>query len=71
MDVLDEVKAATLLIVGSLDTDVLGLNRDAYGRMTCQKRLVVVEGATHLFEEPGALDQVCALAKDWFKTHLL
>lgn len=71
MDVLDEVKAPTLLIVGSLDTDVLAMNRQAFAQLNCKKQLEVVEGATHLFEEPGALETVCTLAKHWFKTQLL
>jgi putative phosphoribosyl transferase len=70
MDVLDEVKASTLLIVGSFDPHVLTLNREAYDRLTCEKKLEIVDGATHLFEEPGALAQVCLLAKTWFKNHL-
>jgi dienelactone hydrolase len=67
---LAKVKAPTLLIVGGRDSDVLELNRAAYGRLTCPKRLEVVPGATHLFEEPGALQTVAALATAWFQTHL-
>jgi dienelactone hydrolase len=69
-DALPLVRAPTLLIVGSRDDVVLELNRQAYEQLTCEKRLVVVPGATHLFEEPGALDQVADLAAAWFTTHL-
>ena len=68
---LEHVRAPTLLIVGSADTGVLSLNEQAQRRLRCESRLAVVEGATHLFEEPGALAQVAALAKDWFRRHLL
>jgi putative phosphoribosyl transferase len=67
---LGAVKAATLLIVGGLDTEVLSLNRAAYERLHVEKRLDVVPGATHLFEEPGALEQVAALAGGWFEARL-
>lgn len=64
------VKAPTLLIVGGEDTEVLQLNRDAYDRLGCEKDLMVVPGATHLFEEPGALDEVIRGARNWFTQHL-
>ncbi|MYT19345.1 phosphoribosyltransferase, partial [Streptomyces sp. SID7760] len=64
------VRAPTLLIVGSQDRQVLALNREARARLRCESRLEVVEGATHLFEEPGALHRVSALAEEWFTTHL-
>jgi hypothetical protein len=64
------VRAPTLLIVGSRDAQVLSLNRLAADRLHCAHRLVVVRGAGHLFEEPGALDTVAALARDWFTDHL-
>jgi dienelactone hydrolase len=64
------VAAPTLLIVGSRDTEVLALNRDAMARMACVVVLDVVPGATHLFEEPGALDGVGALAGAWFERYL-
>jgi hypothetical protein len=70
IDVLDLVKAPTRLIVGSLDHGVIGLNRSAMARLTCEKRLELVPGATHLFEEPGTLDRVVALAAQWFEHHL-
>jgi putative phosphoribosyl transferase len=63
------VRAPTLLIVGGDDTGVLALNEEAFERLTCPKRLVVVPGATHLFEEPGALDDVAHAAARWFADH--
>jgi putative phosphoribosyl transferase len=69
-DELPSVKAPTLLIVGGDDEPVLTWNRDALKRLTCPKELAVVPGATHLFEEPGALEQVAELARDWFARHL-
>lgn len=68
---LREVTAATLLIVGGLDDVVLDLNRTASAHMTCERRLAVVPGASHLFEEPGALEQVAALASEWFVEYLV
>ncbi len=65
------VTAPTLLIVGSLDAAVLDLNRAAFGAMRCTKELAIVDGAGHLFEEPGTLDEVTALAGDWFRRHLV
>lgn len=67
---LSDVRAPTLLIVGSADTGVVELNRSALDRLTCIKNLVLVEGATHLFEEPGTLECVADLAANWFETHL-
>lgn len=67
MDALPDVRAPTLLIVGGRDTEVLGLNRQALARLRCPKALEVVPGATHLFEETGALDRVAALAAGWFR----
>lgn len=67
---LHRVQAPTLLIVGGDDVDVLELNQWALGQLRCTKRLEVVPGATHLFEEPGALESVAALAAEWFLTHL-
>ena len=69
-DALPRVTAPTLLIVGGRDELVLELNEDAYSRLQCEKRLAVVPGATHLFEEPGKLAEVAALAADWFQQHL-
>lgn len=70
-DRLPWVKAPTLLIVGGADPAVLDLNRRAQARMQGGTRLVVVPGATHLFEEPGTLEQVARLAAVWFRAHLL
>jgi dienelactone hydrolase len=68
--VLPSVQAPTLLIVGSHDVEVLELNRLAAGRMTAPVRIQIVPGATHLFEEPGALAQVAELSTEWFTRHL-
>lgn len=68
--VLDRVEAPTLFIVGERDTTVLELNRQAAAAMAAPWRLEVVPGATHLFEEPGTLEQAAALARDWFLQHL-
>jgi putative phosphoribosyl transferase len=70
MDYLPMVKAPTLLIVGSLDADVLQLNAEAYKNLRCEKKLEVVEGATHLFEEAGKMDLVSELASRWFEKYL-
>jgi putative phosphoribosyl transferase len=67
--VLARVRAPTLLIVGSEDVPVIGMNEDALARLRCEKRLAIVPGATHLFEEPGALEEVVRLATDWFRQH--
>ncbi len=69
-DALASVTAPTLLIVGGRDNVVLDLNREAQRLMSAKTRLEIVPGATHLFEEPGALEQVAQLAADWFKEHL-
>ena len=69
-DALPLVKAPTLLIVGGHDETVIELNQDAYARLSCEKDLRVIPGATHLFEEPGALEQVADYAADWLKGHL-
>ncbi|MFJ8748486.1 phosphoribosyltransferase family protein [Streptomyces sp. NPDC102441] len=68
---LSTVRAPTLLIVGGDDTTVIGLNQQAQAALHCENRLEIVPGATHLFEEPGALDRVADLARDWFTTHLV
>jgi putative phosphoribosyl transferase len=70
-DALALVRAPTLLIVGSLDMEVLELNRWALAQLEGPKSLEIVEGATHLFPEPGAMDQVIALAARWFATCLV
>lgn len=63
---LADVQAPTLLIVGSRDDPVIDLNRKALAQLRCEKQLEIVPGATHLFEEPGTLEQVASLARDWF-----
>lgn len=67
---LADVRAPTLLVVGGNDPTVLDLNRRAQAELRCENRLDVVPGATHLFEEPGALDEVASLARNWFNGHL-
>jgi len=67
---LRRVQAPSLLIVGSEDYEVIELNREAMAEMRCEKELSIVPGATHLFEEPGALEQVSKLALTWFSRHL-
>ena len=67
---LAAVTAPTLLIVGGADYEVIELNEQAHAHLRCEKSLVVVPGATHLFEEAGALEQVAQLASSWFTTHL-
>lgn len=69
-DSLPAVTAPTLLIVGGFDAEVLALNRQAQRALRCPTALNIVASATHLFEEPGALEQVVDLAADWFRTHL-
>jgi putative phosphoribosyl transferase len=69
-DALERVCAPTLLIVGGRDHPVITLNREAQHRLTVESQLVIVPGATHLFEEPGALDEVIAHASRWFLTHI-
>jgi pimeloyl-ACP methyl ester carboxylesterase len=67
---LSEVTSPTLLIVGGLDDVVINLNQRAYAQLTCQKELKIIPGATHLFEEPGTLEQVARLTAAWFQRHL-
>jgi pimeloyl-ACP methyl ester carboxylesterase len=67
---LQEVSAPTLLIVGQLDFEVLELNQKAFEELSSEKSLKIIPGATHLFEEPGTMDQVAKIALDWFITHL-
>jgi dienelactone hydrolase len=67
---LPMVQAPTLLIVGGHDEQVIELNREALAELRCEKQLVIVPGATHLFEEPGTLEEVARLASDWFVRHL-
>jgi putative phosphoribosyl transferase len=67
---LPRVKAPTLLIVGSEDREVIELNRSAFTTLQCEKKLSIVQGATHLFEEPGTLEEVSILARNWFRQNL-
>jgi dienelactone hydrolase len=67
---LGDVAAPTLLIVGGADTPVIDMNRDAMRAMEAERQLEIVPGASHLFEEPGALETVARLARDWFARHL-
>lgn len=69
MEALPRVKAATLLIVGGLDSEVIELNRRAYAALKAKRKMVIVPGATHLFEEPGTLAEVARLAAEWFIGH--
>lgn len=69
-EALTRVQAPTLLIVGGSDTVVLQLNREALAKLKGEKKLVIIPGATHLFEEPGALEEVARLATEWFKQYL-
>ncbi|MFN3813726.1 MAG: dienelactone hydrolase family protein [Aquificaceae bacterium] len=69
-DYLQDVEAPTLLIVGELDYQIIKLNRDVYALLKCEKKLAIVKGASHLFEEPGKLEEVAMLATDWFLSKL-
>ena len=69
-DALPTVQAPTLLIVGGNDDIVIELNEMARDQMRCEVKLEIIPGATHLFEEPGALEQVAQLASDWFSLHI-
>jgi putative phosphoribosyl transferase len=71
MDNLANVEAPVLLIVGRLDYEVMRLNKEAYIQLECEKKLEIVEGATHLFEEPGKMEIVAELAANWFKKYLV
>lgn len=68
--ILPKVKAPTLLIVGSLDMAVIGMNDEAYYQLICEKQIAIVKGASHLFEEKGKLEEVAILATNWFKKYL-
>lgn len=71
MDVLAKVVSPTLLIVGGSDFVVIELNKQAFQRLTCQKEIKIIKGATHLFEEPGTLEEVARLASEWFKKYFI
>jgi putative phosphoribosyl transferase len=68
---LARIQAPTLLIVGGNDHPVIPLNQQAYEQISAEKRLEIVPGATHLFEEPGALEKVAQLASQWLGQHLI
>ena len=68
-ETLANMKAPTLLLVGGWDDGVIDLNQQAYDQLHCEKKLVIVPGATHLFEEPGTLEEVARLAAEWFTRH--
>lgn len=70
MAILDNVTAPTLFIVGGNDFGVIELNQEAYERLACLKKFEIIPNATHLFEEPGCLEEVASLAKKWFNKHL-
>ncbi len=70
LDIIEYVEAPTLLIVGGNDYGVIDLNKTAYERLRCEKRLVLIPGATHLFEEPGALEKVSIIAREWFTKYM-
>lgn len=70
-DAVPLVRSATMLIVGSLDGEVIRLNQDAHARMKCEREIRIVDGAGHLFEEPGKLEEVALLAVQWFDKHLI
>jgi len=67
---LPAVQAPTLLLVGGDDGPVIEMNREAYDQMVCERRMVIVPGASHLFEEPGTLEEVARLAAEWFTRYL-
>jgi dienelactone hydrolase len=69
-DALPHVRAPTLLIVGGEDVPVIAMNRQAMAQLSCEKRLEIVPDASHLFEEPGALEVVARLAAEWFGRHI-
>ena len=69
-EALPLVKAPTLLIIGGDDVPVIGMNQEAFDKMTCVRDMKIIPGASHLFEEPGALEHVAQLAGDWFEKHL-
>ena len=69
--VLAHVRAPTLLIVGGDDTPVIAMNREASAQMNAERRLEIIPGASHLFEEPGTLESVARLARDWFLRYLI
>ena len=69
-EALRRVRSPTLLIIGGHDGTVISLNNEAYAQLRCEKDIQIVPGATHLFEEPGKLEQVARISADWFSKHL-
>jgi putative phosphoribosyl transferase len=69
-DALQLVRSPTLLLVGGLDRQVIEMNEEAYAWLRCEKELKIIPGASHLFEEPGKLEEVAQLAAEWFEKHL-
>lgn len=70
MDIMEDLETPTLLIVGSLDEEVLKFNKEAFTSLIGEKKLEIIEGATHFFEEDGKMEKVCELAAGWFQKHL-
>ena len=70
IDIMEDMEIPTLLIVGSLDQEVLKFNKEAFNSLIGEKKLEVIDGATHLFEEEGKMEKVCELATSWFLKHL-
>ena len=70
-DSLSELVVPTLFLVGSLDRQVIKLNNQAFNKLKCEKKIQIIEGASHLFEEPGKLNEVAQYAIDWFQKHLV
>ena len=70
-DSLSEIVVPTLFLVGSLDTQVIKLNNQAFNKLKCEKEIQIIEGASHLFEEPGKLNEVAQIALEWFEKYLV
>lgn len=70
IDILPAISCPTLFIVGGDDTEVIDLNKEAFAKLSCVKDLAIIPGATHLFEEPGTLEQVADMAAEWFEKYL-
>ena len=70
-DSLSEIVVPTLFLVGSLDRQVIKLNNQAFNKLKCEKEIQIIEGASHLFEEPGKLNEVAQIAIEWFEKHLV
>ena len=70
IDIMEDMEIPVLLIAGSLDKEILNFNKEAFNSLTGEKKLEVIEGASHFFEEPGKMEKVCELATAWFLNHL-